>query len=400
MDFNLTSATRIGLNVLALLGLAIALRLGESIFIPLVISVLLAAILWPAAEWFNRRGLPWGVACLLAVAGLVLLNLVVTLGMILSVPKLIQGLPNLNNPVEQDQFYRQLRKHAQNFSPWPVDEVFPEERDQSQLFRQIQEALRSEHVTRFLLKLLGYLDSWFIQWVLIMFIVLFLLMEGPMLTRRLTQIFGPSQLVQRKAVDALSQIAHSVRSYLVWRTIVNFGLGLLLGLVFHAAGLKHSWTWGILAAILCYIPYIGPILAGIGPVLDALVYTDNSIALGILIFYIVVVTIEGYVIVPLVMGRSMALNATTVMLACLFWDLVWGTPGLFLAMPLMAALKAVCMNVPGWRPWANLMGTEVDTPTENSEPVPTETGKRRFDPDKTVIIEEAYPGPPDGPSSQ
>src|ERR1700731_5306626 len=57
------------------------------------------------------------------------------------------------------------------------------------------------------------------------------------------------------------------------------------------------------------------------------------------------------------MGRSMELNATTVMLACLFWELVWGLPGLFLAMPLMAAIKAICAHVPGWRPWANLMSS-------------------------------------------
>ena len=63
-------------------------------------------------------------------------------------------------------------------------------------------------------------------------------------------------------------------------------------------------------------------------------------------------------IVPLLMGRSMELNATTVMVACLFWELVWGMTGLFLAMPIMAGVKAICMHVPGWRPWANLMGTD------------------------------------------
>jgi hypothetical protein len=68
----------------------------------------------------------------------------------------------------------------------------------------------------------------------------------------------------------------------------------------------------------------------------------------------------------------MEMNATTVMLACLFWELVWGIVGLFLAMPLMAAIKAICFHVPGWRPWANLMSiTELDPeppPLENSRP--------------------------------
>src|SRR5262249_41541668 len=64
-----------------------------------------------------------------------------------------------------------------------------------------------------------------------------------------------------------------------------------------------------------------------------------------------------------VMGRGMELNATTVMLSCLYWELVWGPAGLFLAMPLMAAAKTVCAHVPDLRPWANLMDTR-DGPAE------------------------------------
>src|SRR5205823_9017249 len=104
---------------------------------------------------------------------------------------------------------------------------------------------------------------------------------------------------------------------------------------------------------------LGPMAAGVPPPIDAFISCPSPwYAAGVFVFYLAVMTLEGYVVVPVVMGRSMELNATTVMLACLFWELVWGLPGLFLAMPLMAALKAVCEHVPGWRPWANLMGTE------------------------------------------
>ena len=75
-------------------------------------------------------------------------------------------------------------------------------------------------------------------------------------------------------------------------------------------------------------------------------------------FYTCLVTVEGYIIVPWVMGRSMDLNATTVIISCLFWDYVWGIGGLFLAMPLMAAVKAVCVNTEGWQSWGHLMGSE------------------------------------------
>ena len=63
MNLNLSAATRIGLNVLALLGAAVALYLGQSIFIPVTISALLAVILWPAASWLHRRlKFPWFLA--------------------------------------------------------------------------------------------------------------------------------------------------------------------------------------------------------------------------------------------------------------------------------------------------------------------------------------------------
>src|SRR5262249_50420293 len=114
--------------------------------------------------------------------------------------------------------------------------------------------------------------------------------------------------------------------------------------------------------ILNYVPYLGPVVAALPPFVDALVTVSPVAALVVLFVYTAIIIIEGYLIVPLIMGRSMELNATTVMLACLVWGLVWRNLGLFLAMPLMAAIRAVCFHVPGWRPWANLMSTGEEEP--------------------------------------
>src|SRR5262249_43791070 len=187
-------------------------------------------------------------------------------------------------------------------------------------------------------------------------------LEGRMLTRRAVQVAGPSREVQARAGIILRDMARQVRTYLVWRTIINFGLGLVVGAVYELAGLHQAWTWAMLLAILNYIPYLGPLVAGVPPVLDAFLSINPWGALVILLFYVAIIVIEGYLVVPVLMGRSMELNATTVMLACLFWELVWGTLGLFLAMPLMAAIKTICQHVPGWRPWANLMGTAEEEP--------------------------------------
>jgi len=372
INLNLTSATRLGLNLLALLGVTVALYLAQTIFIPLVIAILLAAMLWPAVDFFNKWArLSWGLSCMLAVSGLVALTLLVTLGIGLAITKIVQDLPT--DHARQQRLYTQLRQRLDQISPVPLDaEYFPEEADQSKVFQYIKQALDPEkpYMLDTLRKVAEYLNTWIWHWVLIMFILLFLLLEGRMLSKRIVEIFGPSREDQGKAVSALADMAKAVRTYLVWRTIVNFALAMLVGLVYQwVFHLEQPWTWALLTAILCYVPYLGPIIAGVFPVLDAFITQSPVHALVLIGFYTIIMVVEGYVIVPVVMGRSMELNATTVMLACLFWDLVWGTPGLFLAMPLMAAIKAICWHVPGLRPWANLMSTNEHDPPDKIDPL-------------------------------
>ena len=220
-----------GLNLLALLGIATALWLGDSIFIPFTIAILLAAILWPVVQWLNQRlRVPWTIACAIAVSLLLSLFAVVTLGFVLAVPKMLLGLPRADDPADQERFYRNLRAQVMKVSPVGVDSVLPEEAENSKLFDYVKGMFRSENVNKVLVPLFKYLNNWLLQLVLVMFILLFLLMEGRMLTQRIVEIFGPSPETQSKVVDALAQMAKSVRAYLVWRTIVNFGLGLFLGL--------------------------------------------------------------------------------------------------------------------------------------------------------------------------
>src|SRR5262249_44897760 len=110
MNLNLTTASRIGLNVLALLGISAALCLGETIFIPVTISALLAVILWPAASWLYRKlRLPWFVSCLTVIFGLILLNVGVFVGFALAIPQIMQELPNPRDTDELKRVYSKAR---------------------------------------------------------------------------------------------------------------------------------------------------------------------------------------------------------------------------------------------------------------------------------------------------
>src|SRR5262245_52528612 len=135
MNLNLTSATRMGLNAMALLGLAIALWLGESIFVPLTIAVLLAAILWPLVQSLNERlRIPWTLACALAVGLLLAFFGLITLGFVLGGSKMLLDLPRPDSPEDQQQFYNGLRSQILKVSPVSVESVLPEQAEDSELF--------------------------------------------------------------------------------------------------------------------------------------------------------------------------------------------------------------------------------------------------------------------------
>jgi predicted PurR-regulated permease PerM len=408
MNLNLTTATRYGLNVLAALGASIALYLGRSIFIPLTIAGLLAAILWPATNWLHRRlRVSWFAASTVVITAAVLVVLLMFTTVGLSVPQILDGLPRPNSdptdPKGMTVFYEQLRDNFKKdlsffkISDPAFESAFPANPEDNALYREFRKFLQGEQITSLLLGLSGQGATLLAEAVLILFILLFLLVEGQMLTNKVRNIFGPGPEVQGQVSAALRETAESVRSYLVWRTIVNLGLGILLGAFYAAVGLKQWLLWGLLTALLGYVPYLGTIAAAVPPLLATLIDPKLGLwaAVGILVFYAFVTTLEGYIVVPWVMGRSMDLNATTVLLSCLFWYLIWGTAGLFLAMPLMAGIKAVVSQVPDWAPYADLMGSEESPPT-SEEPVKLALAEASKNGDSQAVATKK-PAPPVAP---
>jgi len=356
MNLNLTHATRIGLNLSAMLGIAVLLKLGASLFIPLILSVLMASILYPGARFLNTRwGMPWFFACVMVLLAAVALFILVFVAFAIAIPRTIESLPR--NEEAWKLQYKQIQRNLAQIIPYKLDAALPPNPDDSDMYQLIKGQFSDNNKSTGLQNIGLVFLAAFWQSILILFITLFLLLEGQMLGDKVRAIFGPSAGTQKRVSVAIAEMAKAIRTYLVWRTIVNLGLAVLLGGVYNLFGLQYWYLWALLVAMFSYVPYIGTIAAGIPPVLDALLFVGPGPALFIGVFYIGVVTVEGYIIVPWVMGRSMDLNATTVLLSCLFWELLWGISGLFLAMPLMAAIKAICTQVDGWEGWGELMSS-------------------------------------------
>jgi predicted PurR-regulated permease PerM len=194
-------------------------------------------------------------------------------------------------------------------------------------------------------------------------LVIFLLAESEMLSTKLIRFFAPTPGKANSASVILDQVTRKIREYLIARTLINLGLGFVVAVGLWALKVHFALALGLFAALTNFVPYIGQLLGGGLPTLIALGQTGSlGDALLVAAMYLAAVGIEGYVVTPLVMGRSLDLNGTTVLIACLFWGYLWGLVGLILAMPITVSLKVVFQTIPELNRWAELMSLDWQSP--------------------------------------
>ena len=206
-------------------------------------------------------------------------------------------------------------------------------------------------------------STWVAQGFVILVLVIFMLIESEMLFAKLIRFFARNGTQAAAAGTVLSLITRKIRAYLIARTLINAGLGLVISLALWALNVHFAFTLGLVAAVTNFVPYIGQMIGGAFPTLLTLGQTGSiGHAVVVAALYLAVVGIEGYVVTPLVMGRSLDLNGTTVLLACLFWGYLWGLVGLVLAMPITVSLKVVLQTIPELNRWAELMSVDWQSP--------------------------------------
>ena len=137
----------------------------------------------------------------------------------------------------------------------------------------------------------------------------------------------------------------------------------MIAICLWALNIHFALTLGIIAALTNFVPYIGQMIGGALPTVVALGQT-GSIGQSLVVagMYLAVLGIEEYIITPMVMGRSLDLNGTTILIACLFWGYLWGLVGLVLAMPITVSMKVVFQTIPELNRWAELMSLDWQSP--------------------------------------
>ncbi|MEM6363369.1 MAG: AI-2E family transporter [Planctomycetota bacterium] len=154
-----------------------------------------------------------------------------------------------------------------------------------------------------------------------------------------------------------TEIDQQVRSYLSMKTVVSILTGSAFGLTLFLFGVPMSLTFGVLAFLLNFVPNIGPIVASLLPVPLILLDPNQSIGwmIGVILATGSIQLISGNLLEPKVLGSSSDLHPVTILVALMFWGMLWGIIGMFLATPITAAIRILLQRIDQTRPIAEWM---------------------------------------------
>lgn len=372
-------------NVLFTLGVVCALLyLGRLFIVTLLVGIFIAFILDPVVEFFMRLRLPRGFASFLVCSLALLMLYLAALLTYSQAQGLFEELPSYTKRMNDlsDKVLMEVESAEKTINdmmaPKRVREMEAQRREQErQLAEQklrrrratdppmaplLPPAVQEVRIRPERSPIVEYLYSnWreFYDIALMVsfvpFLVYFMLAWRDHFVYNFLQVFsGASRGIAAGTLDGIAQMT---RAYVVGNFLLGLVLAVLSTVFFWVVKVPYWLLVGPLSGFLSLIPYIGLPLAILPPFFSALTIYDNLTA------YIVIGTTVAFfhlmalnLLYPKLVGSRVHLNPLVVTVALMFWGFLWGGIGLVLAIPLTAAVKAVCDNYPGLSAYGKLMG--------------------------------------------
>jgi predicted PurR-regulated permease PerM len=166
----------------------------------------------------------------------------------------------------------------------------------------------------------------------------------------------PTLADKKRAVSIAHEIESHISRYLFTVTVINACLGLAVGTAVGLLGLRNPLMWGFVVAVLNFVPYLGPLTGIVCMTIGAALSFDSlSYALVFPAVYLLFGSLEGSIVTPWVMGRSLTLNPVLILLSLTFWGWMWGIAGVILAVPILATFKIFCAHIKPMEPLAEFL---------------------------------------------
>ena len=319
-----------------------ALYFARDFVMPVMLAFLLALMLTPIVRFLKKRGIPEAVSATLLV--LMSVMAIVSAGYFLSGPivQLANDAPEIGRRVTER--LSELRHPFEKFMAV------------SEQVEKVTETTQEPGVQRVVLaqpgivsQAAGNLLSAGTTAAITFVLSLFLLASGTMFYEKIVQSFA--RLSEKKrALRIVYDVEREISRYLLTVAVINAGLGAAIALGMWALGMPNPAVWGVAAAALNFLPYIGAAATILLVAAISLITFDTlSYALLAPLFVVFCNIVEGQFVTPLVVGRRLEINAVAIFIAVAFWSWLWGFVGALIAVPLLVIFKVFCDHFDSWR---------------------------------------------------
>ena len=345
-DVEIRSLALTGLFVLAAF---YTLYFAREFFLPIVLAVLLDFLLSPLIRTLKRARIPEPLGAALVILALLAAATGAVYGLVGPAREWATRLPTSLR--EAESRLKKLRT--------PVEQV-------SKTAEQVEQATKIEDKTQtpevvvrgpsLTERLFGTTQTIVATMVEVIILLYFLLAAGDLFLQKLIKVL-PQFRDKKKAVSIARETESSISTYLVTITLVNLTLGLTVAGVMYLLKMPNPLLWGALAALVEFVPYLGAVALFILLGLAGLVtFPQLSHALLVPVAYAGVNTIQSQFISPLILGKRLTLNPVAIFVGLVFWWWIWGVPGAFIAVPLLATFKIFCDHIEALAPIGEFLG--------------------------------------------
>jgi predicted PurR-regulated permease PerM len=323
---------------------------AKNFLIPLTISGVLATLFLPFCKWMEERKIPKWLAVLICL--LVLLLVVAGIGTLLvwQVSELTNDLALIKQKtIDKTNIIQQYVITHFSISAEKQTQVFKE---QQPFFVDIIQSIA------------GSLTNIFTNFLLILVYIFCLMYYRNHIKKFLIKLSSPSQRHEMEQI--VFSTTRVSQQYLMGLTKMIVCLWIMYGIGFTIVGVKNALIFAILCGLLEIVPFIGNLTGTTLTILVAAVNGANlPMLVGIAGTYGVVQLIQGWILEPILVGPQVKINPLSTIIALVIGELVWGIPGVFIAIPLIAMFKIVCDHVESLKPYGFLIG-KVETEKKES----------------------------------
>lgn len=326
--------------VLVLLGTIAFLYFARSVVLPVVLACVAGVTLKPLIRWLSHCHIPPALG---AAVVLSLFVAAVAFGFVQV------GRPAMAWLNEAPQHMAELRQR--------VEKIFPRIARFGQAATAMSNLGASEfeqkNVTTVEIKT-NRVPSTFINWtgtllvgVAETLVLLYLLLaSGDLFLQKLVRVM-PTLHDKKRAVEMSHEIQHNISNYLFSISLINIALGIVVSAGLYFVGVPNAAMWGMLVALLNFVPYFGPV-AGIILLGAVGLLTFQTLWQAVLppAWYLLLHFLEANVITPVLLGRRFTLNPVVIFVSLIFWTWLWGVPGALLSVPILVSIAVICDRIP------------------------------------------------------